>query len=455
MVMQAPRFARSFRQLCQVAALAGSGRLEAVIDGLLIVIMLYGDGPWKEALDWAGAIEQLFDLQINEDDMEAAIERARNQEVIKYNTFEQTFQLSQAAKTSAEQRISRAEELEKRVQANWLQQVGVLVPGLSSDSLWRCLQLYMARAFAKHGADVLAVINGNLEVADDDVQASMRSVLLDSINETGLQATTDEAVAAIQKFFEEADSERSRYVSELVDSAFNLLALGSDPSSARLAANAIGKLRIMLDTNVVFGLIGAQESAEAATAKELMRLMKASDLQVDFLYHEKTLKELEFVISNIGGRLKSRHWTPSLSRTMLLYPGRMSSIEIHFHQQNAETPTSPQVFMGKYDNIRLLLDSLGCKIYRDLPPIDTASELELRGSLIAEYTEYIENLPTRTTRGLRSKPRESRTRRLITTSHFGYPRFELGIRKQDHRCAQGLSSLRLIRSFSVSREPIL
>jgi hypothetical protein len=83
----APRFTKRFRRLCQVAAISGTERSQQVVDGLLPVAMVYGDGPWREPEDWTSAIESLFGLSLSEVDVLAARDRAVQTRALGYNTF--------------------------------------------------------------------------------------------------------------------------------------------------------------------------------------------------------------------------------------------------------------------------------------------------------------------------------------------------------------------------------
>jgi len=48
----APRFGEEFRRLCQAVAIDGTGRSDQVVDGLLLVAMVYDSRPWHKAEDW-------------------------------------------------------------------------------------------------------------------------------------------------------------------------------------------------------------------------------------------------------------------------------------------------------------------------------------------------------------------------------------------------------------------
>ena len=90
----APRFSRSFRRLCQVAALAGSDRQRRVIDGLLPIIMVWDDAKiYRSAIDLITQAEELFGLPLDVHEVEGAFDRAVSSGNIIYNNQREGYEL--------------------------------------------------------------------------------------------------------------------------------------------------------------------------------------------------------------------------------------------------------------------------------------------------------------------------------------------------------------------------
>jgi hypothetical protein len=392
----APRFSRSYRRLCQVAALAGSERLRHVVDGLVAVVMVYDDGPWKGPADWISAAKNSFDLSLGEAEVQEAISRAIKDGRIIHDARSQTFDLSRAARTATENRIDEGESLERTVQASWLAEVESLTADIPSDSLWHCLVAYTADAFLRHGYEAVTLLQGESEQNPDEAGfESTASLLRKSLAAAGISAERYEHVsAAIAVFFDGRSPERVKYITELVDSTFNFMALGVDRETRSLLAEHLPQLSIFVDTNVILGLLGAHEAPLAAASADFFRIVQGQKFPFRIYCHERTIQELERTIEGIGYKLRQRQWTPQLSRAALSVPYAISSIEVRFHQLNADTPTSPDIFLSKYESLPALLFEHGLKIYRDNSSAGSQEELRSRGELIAEYDAFAsENLP--------------------------------------------------------------
>jgi hypothetical protein len=63
----------------------------------------------------------------------------------------------------------------------------------------------------------------------------------------------------------------------------------------------------------------------------------------------------------------------------------MSSIETRYHEINAEIPTPVDVFLSRYANLPVLLDSYGFKIFRETMSSDLTRR---RAELVAEYRAF-------------------------------------------------------------------
>lgn len=110
-------------------------------------------------------------------------------------------------------------------------------------------------------------------------------------------------------------------------------------------------------------------------------------------YHEETLKEIQNVINSIGDRLRGRRLSQALSRAAIR-DGRLSNLELKYHQKNAQAPLDPEVFLSQYRYVQDILEEKGFTIYR--VPNRNAALDEERHKLVAEYNDFLEqNRPNR------------------------------------------------------------
>jgi hypothetical protein len=392
----APRFSRSFRRLCQVAALAGSDRLQRVIDGLLPVIMVWDDKKaYTVPADWVNEAREEFGLPLEERDVDAAFDRAVAAGSLVYNSQQQAYELSTDLRNTTLKRIKEAEELEIAAQSGWLAEVGSLVPDIPSDDLWNCLITYAGEMFLHHGYEAVSLLSNEAETADNSDDSELSFTQAEALYKAMKVANIDrsrvsEIAAAIAIFFDSTHSERVKYVTELADSTFNLMALGVDQDTRNTLVEHLPNLTIFVDTNVIFDVVGAHETALAASSVELFDIIARQKLTSLRLYcHGKTLQEVERTIEGIGSWLRRNKWTPSMSRAILSASPDISSIELKYHETNATVPTSPDVFLGRYSSMPTLLDQHGIKIYRD-PGAGKPESVSTRGELAAEYEAFID-----------------------------------------------------------------
>jgi uncharacterized protein YoxC len=390
-----PRFSRSFRRLCQVAAVAGSDRLQHVVDRLLPVVMVYDTKTYRTTADWANSAHQLFELALEHGAVEEAVHRAVTSGHIIYNAQEQSYELSDILRDTTIRRIDESEKLETESQESWLAEVEPLVPDIGSDNLWNCLLTYSGEMFLRHGYDAVALLANEAVSSlgdDNEHETSLTSseALYKAINVAGIdQSHRAEIATAIAVFFDGNDTQRVRYVTELVDSTFNFMTLGIDNDTRAMLVGNLPNLSIFIDTNIIFDIIGAHEARLSASSVDLLETINRQKLPFRLYCHEKTLQEVDRTIGNIGDWLREIRWTPALSRAVLASAyGEISSVEIKYHQTNSKVPTPPDVFLGRYSSMPALLAEYGVKIYRD-PTTGTAEFQQKRGELTTQYVTFM------------------------------------------------------------------
>ncbi|MFV2177949.1 hypothetical protein ACFHW2_40025 [Actinomadura sp. LOL_016] len=385
----APRFTRRFRRMCQIAAISGTGRSREVIDGMLPVVMVYSDGPWRRPLDWKQAINDLFGLDLPESDLREAISRADREQKIKLDRHSSEYELDRDLRKSIEDSIDKCEHLELRAQASWLSEVEHLVSEVPSDALWSCLIAYAGKAFLSHGLDALKLLDGESRGFEDlPVGETPEALLKAAMGDTGLdEAAFPEISDAVRIFFNGKNHDRVGYIAELVSGTFNFLALNLDDETRESLLANIPSLTIFVDTNVIYGIIGAQAGLLGEVAIDLFKVLRENAFPFKLYYHEKTLRELEYTITAIGTRLRRRQWSSALSRAMLTRQNMISSIEVRYHEINSRTPTAVDVYLGRYSNIPLLLAEYNINIFRE--GSSSQEEDYKRGELVAEYQAFL------------------------------------------------------------------
>jgi hypothetical protein len=390
-----PKFSERFRRLCQVAAIAETTRTEEVIEGLLAVAMAYGNGPWRDAGDWAAAVNDLFGLDVPQAEILAAVARMSdpNGTTLMYDVRTGTYTIAAQTRREVLERIAAGSDLERRAQSSWLAEIESTLSSLPSKALWSCLIEYTGLALVRHGSEAVELIGGTAEDdLDDDASdndGSVATLLLASMRANGIDAAEyDHVAAAVATFFDGKDADRVQYVVQLTDSVFNFLSINVDEEIRKTLMEGLPSLTIFLDTNVIYGLMGAHSQPLAAASADLLRAIQENAFPFKTYYHEKTLSELQRTIESVGRRLTKAQWTPAASAGLLAAPRLLTSIEVKYHQQNVRTRTPPGVFLDRYSNIPGLLADLGLSIYRTSTAGESEEASRMRYELVAEYEAF-------------------------------------------------------------------
>ena len=169
--------------------------------------------------------------------------------------------LAPAMRAEVESRIDAGRELEDTVRAEWAASLAAAGYGTEEiEAFWECLRGYMARAFRQHGALAVQLLDPNVPTAVADV-ASLGSYLDESIHETCPSFDLDVVRREVVAFFGTMTPARSRYVAQLLDGTFTFFALTVNEATAAYLRDSLSALKLFLDTNFIFGLLGTARSS--------------------------------------------------------------------------------------------------------------------------------------------------------------------------------------------------
>jgi hypothetical protein len=382
---QALDFDKAFRQLCHVAAITVDGREVGAVDNIVVTTLTLDSDLRREDADVvAEGIEAYFGVvlprrlvadSISRLITSGRLARASNDGLV----------VSPEARSEVESRARAANELEKRVRNEWL--VGLGAPstiGVSPDIYWDVLQRFAARMFRRHGAETILLLDPG--VVQGNLSGSLSTYMNAALDEVHVAAGDRQALRdAVRDFFNTTTLDRTRYLAQLLDGTFTFFALSADDATSGFLRNSLPDLKLFLDTNFIFGLVGVNDDELNTVARELIEFIQVNGFPFALYYHEKTLEEAERTLGAIGARLKSRIWPRGLSAAAV-QAGAGSAVELTYHQVNAKQGMDPDAFMARYGHVRVLLDALGLKIYRE-PPEDEAAQ-KRRWLLVAEYDDF-------------------------------------------------------------------
>lgn len=379
-------YRRVFNELCHMVALSRTGEATHVTDALVERAVVLSKPAPGDAAGLLAAIADRFGVSIPEQDVERAV-LAMVQDG-RLQRRDGHYALTAQTKARVCREIEDARSLEERVHDRWLDEAIADNEKLSDEhreALWRCLRSYMERVFQEHGAlsaELLQAGAATLQVEDNLVRHATRA-----FERSGLPRDLSvSASAAIHRFFDSDDADRNEYIAQHLDATFTIFALSTPAAAAAYVRDQMPPLKLFLDTNFIFELLDLHVSPEQDVSRELVRFINENDLPVSLYYTPRTLREARETLCGIGERLKSRRWSPALSKATL-ETHTASGVELKYHSLNAEAPLSPTVFMRRYeDHITDLLKEFGVTMYRSKSEQYTDEEKAL---LVMEYEAYV------------------------------------------------------------------
>lgn len=311
----------AYRQLCHLLSLTRTGKVQSAVSNLVLTTFSIDPkiGEGRDPNEVATAISTYFGLTIDLGAVREAIETHLRAGRLQINrTGEPTcIGLAPDVRAQLASRIAQSTQLEETVRKEWVESASQVIPEVDPAALWNALQLYLGKVFNQHGAEAVQLLDSRSETG---VEKGNLPALMDaSIREAGLKKDQSEVRDVIRAFFLDPSPNRLRYTSELLDGTFTFFALTVSDSTAEYLKEQVPSLRLFLDTNVVLAVLGMQDSNMQEADLELLETIEREQYPFKLYYHERTFKELIGLVETTKSRLRSRHFTPALSRAYIQY----------------------------------------------------------------------------------------------------------------------------------------
>ncbi len=358
--------------------------LEELVQQSLVILPSDRHG---NAQDVSASLQSLFGLQLNDKDIQAAIDSLVARKAVQ-TLANGSLALEESNAVRIERRIQDARELEFRVKAKWTAAVGRKKCCVVSDDLWKALRDFLQQAFRRHGIQVAALVDPNIDVSHE--QSSSLSYIVDEtvarLFPQLAPAEKRSAAEVISSFFDAGsiDNDRARYISGLADGAFNYFSLSIAPDVSKRFRDKLDSLTIFMDTNFLFGILDLHLNTQVDVSAELVEAINRFRLPFKMRYHEATSRELTNTLTFYSSVLRSTKWPQAISRAANNL-GALSGIELKYHQLNAERRVDVEDFLAPYQQWQILLKSKGIDVYRG----DSSEErLRRRADLEDAYRRY-------------------------------------------------------------------
>jgi len=383
-----------------LAALSKDGKTKAALDNVVLTIFAvnqsYSPSTAEEIVE---AVNSYFSLPLRADAVQSSVDTHLSNGRLIRDRVTKKLGLSANVRAEIEGHIADANMLEQQVRDEWLKSLvrtDALTPSMQ-EQIWKALGVYMAKAFKRHGAETISLLDPSIATREDE-KDSLVTYLDAAIKSCCKDLQYDDAVRLVSDFFIQPPLNRTKYIAQLLDGTFTYYALTFDQFTATYLREGLSPLSLFLDTNFIFAILEISESHLKDVSVELIQVVRKYKLPFKLYYHEETLKEIRRVIGSAGDDLKARRWPQSMSRAAV-QAQVVHGISRKYHILNAEAPTDPEVFLSKYEHVEELLNDAGLTIYR------AASNKvldEQRHRMVAEYKQFVDSY-----RPLRPKPYEA------------------------------------------------
>ena len=383
-------YAKILDRLCHFLALSKTVDLNAITDNLLISTLACDpDLRLSSSQELRDVVTVYFEIDLSESATQASLDRLLGLgRVLRSN--DGIFHLPPNVAAEVSDRVRAAYELQTRVRDEWLQEINGIHPRISSeqqDRLWNTLRAYMARAFHRHGAQTIQLLDPRIPIPTE-VDERLSALLAEAIKESDTALPAEITRSVIHEFFRNQTPDRVKYLAQLLDGTFSFFALTADEATSKYLRGTFHPLAVFLDTNFIFGILNLHNNPLVEVSRELISFIGHHCLPVTLYYHPATLDEIRGTIYAIGDSLRERTWASAISRAAVRN-GQVSGLELRYHSLNAQTPTDPETFLAVYERPEPLLRDQGFAVSPGLPTGD--SDVERRGRLVAEYKAFIES----------------------------------------------------------------
>ncbi len=375
---------QSMARLLSFVAISQLSRGDEVLRQLIFqCLVFFPSETFRQAEDFAKTLMAIFGLEIATARIELALQQEIRAGSIERNSVH-SLTINSAMSTHVEASVTKANHLQSRVRSAWAEVLRHKYPELELNLAWACLQDYLFKLFRRHGLQTVALLDNNMATSGEHagiLKANLREVVLDNcngVNNPKLETAINEFLATVG-----ADPDRTSFIVQLADGAFNYFSLNAPPEVASQLQSKLHELTLFLDTNFLFGVFGLDTTPLVAVSHELLKVVTEQKLPFRLRYHEATYMEMRRTINAISSSIKSHHWSSELSRAAANAP-YVSGIERHFHEENARNSVDADIFFKPYEHLDVLLKERGIEIFRA-----AAQRLTERADLITRYKDFL------------------------------------------------------------------
>ncbi|MEK6327301.1 MAG: hypothetical protein AABM66_07225 [Actinomycetota bacterium] len=347
-------FNQAVRRLAQYRPFNEGGRdIQAAIRDLALAAAAVADGRFDSLHAAREAIGALWGLDVELEELRSVVdELAERGEVTRSNGG---FGLSRETAYELTSRADESSAVESEALLDWERRIRRDISDLGEDewsSLCDDLRTWLNQVIARHGVESALVLYP---------ENPRTQQLFDAIEKMGLSflpsrggRVDDIRDWAFQMFVREPTPAQRTYLAGLLNTAFYITVLTTDPEASRLVQERVAGHRVYLDTNFIYALLGLGVTAsEALSAARLIQLTKEVGYQL--VVTQWTIDELRTSLKAAERRL-SRLPLPrrDLAHLLTMRAGE-NQITKAYWMRYRDSGIQPKDFLEYYSHVETLL----------------------------------------------------------------------------------------------------
>jgi hypothetical protein len=334
-----------------------------MLDNMVMSALDSFGGVTKSAKDIRQHISQLFHLDYEESEIDAAAQRLGHKELIKFEEHERneapTFAMLPATSQLLANNLQAAKQMEDSALDGWKSAISAKYskypPVMENlERLVENLKLFTVRMLSRHGMECAALLYPEVAKTRAWLQGIGPSIM-DELPR--IDAVTD-AVAKLEipSFFLDPNPQRATYLGNLFNSSFMWHLAQVDEKCSRLLREVTKGQKLVLDNNILYSLVGLHGPRMLRAVDGILKLAKT--LGYELWVSTKTLDEFRSSLSWSMSEAKRRLPVPAeLARVALDNLG-VDSFITNYWQELVQKGISLEEFVAEKSQIEFVLYGL-------------------------------------------------------------------------------------------------
>ncbi|MEA2056787.1 MAG: hypothetical protein U9O78_03750, partial [Patescibacteria group bacterium] len=236
-------------------------------------------------------VKKAFDLTFTTEELELSVDfLVSKKRVIK--STDNNYSLEKGRAKQISDLVESENRREVKIYEEWINQVGKRNPALKRgelDLLLEDLKVYVNKFFVRHGAECATFLYDGLKKEKDvEISLSRNSAFFGELPKRGVKLDELRKIE-FPLFFLESSAERKLFLSGLLDATFVYHVVSVDENCAALLRKEYKGIKIYLDTNIIYCLIGLNGKNQKSLIRRVLHY--AHNFGMKIVVTQRTIDE--------------------------------------------------------------------------------------------------------------------------------------------------------------------